>query len=174
MIRTRVWKRESQTLEDWRLLFAVWIAIIIPLLAFGVVYTRSTNWAARTNVGVIQDDPVLANLGTGSAPEAGRTSLLAEGLNPNAIAAAGLNTNADAVAVAPNNPDLVVIAAQRDLLITRDRGRTWIHLANTLPRPARVLVISQTNELTLYADLEDLGLHVSNDGGVTWNPLAAQ
>ncbi|MBI4675012.1 MAG: hypothetical protein HY741_25510 [Chloroflexi bacterium] len=177
MIRTTIWQKETsrrvRVPQDWRLLFAVWIALVLPLLAFSVVYSKKPTGLTSVDAQRAQDNAALAMLEQVPAPDAIWAVLDAEEIDLTSVSSTGLNSKWDAVAIAPNNPEIIVIAAQRDLAITRDRGRTWVRLMNVLPRPALTLVVSQTNDHTFYAKLDGLGVFGSNDGGLHWQPLVS-
>lgn len=171
--RTPKWQTKSQMPNDWRLLFAVWIGIVIPMLAFGIAYTRTSAPGTDGNTEIVQANAAFA---LNAAPSANlvRNILVTNGMNPNAVTTTGLPQQWDAAAIAPRNANIIVIAAQRDLAISRDQGRTWIRLVNTLPAAAHALAIDEANELVLYANLDRLGMYGSDDGGLSWSPLATR
>ncbi len=74
-------------------------------------------------------------------------------------------------AVAPTSRDVIYAATRRNLVITRDGGKTWTTLENALPSMASVLVVSPTNALTLYAGIDSLGMYKSVDGGREWHAI---
>lgn len=74
----------------------------------------------------------------------------------------------NAFAVAPTSSDIIYIAMRRDLLITRDGGKTWTRLQNVLPSLTNVLTASPADPLTLYAGVDSLGIYMSIDGGHEW------
>lgn len=76
-----------------------------------------------------------------------------------------------AYASAPSQPDLVYLTTRRDLLVSRDGGKTFTTLTNALPSQVSALAINPKNPKQLYAGVEAMGMYASNDGGATWTAL---
>lgn len=76
-----------------------------------------------------------------------------------------------AFASAPSSADLLYVAAKRDLLASKDGGKTWHTLTNALPGQASALAVDPQNAQKLYAGIEAMGMFKSVDGGMTWNAI---
>lgn len=76
-----------------------------------------------------------------------------------------------AYASAPSSGDLLYVAAKRDLLTSRDGGKTWLTAANALPSQVSALAVSPSNPQEIYAGVEGMGIFKSTDGGTTWNAI---
>lgn len=74
-----------------------------------------------------------------------------------------------ASAAAPQ--DLVYLAVKRDVLVSRDGGKTWETLAQVLPTQVTALTVHPGKAHELYAGTEDMGIFKSSDGGKTWNAI---
>lgn len=86
--------------------------------------------------------------------------------------AAGVNEQElSAFAIAPNDSNQAYLATRRDLVSTRDGGKTWITYANALPSLVTTLAVSSTEANLLYASADGLGLFKSTDGGATWSAI---
>ena len=86
--------------------------------------------------------------------------------------AAGVNELAlSAFAVASNDSNQVYLATRRDLIVSRDGGKTWLTHSNSLPSLVSTLAVSRTNSKRLYANADGMGLFKSEDGGVTWSAI---
>lgn len=72
---------------------------------------------------------------------------------------------------APSVNDLVYVAMKRDLLTSKDGGKTWQTFANALPSQVSALAVSPTNAQEIYAGIEAMGMYKSTDGGKTWNAM---
>lgn len=82
---------------------------------------------------------------------------------------AGVNEQLlSAFALAPNDANVIYAAAGRNLLVTRNAGKTWEALSGALPSQTTALATSPANSNVLYAGLDGLGLYTSTDGGQTW------
>jgi len=79
----------------------------------------------------------------------------------------------NAYAVAPQTPQVIYAASRRNLTITRDAGKTWNTLNNTLPGLTDSLVVSPANALTVYAGVDGMGMYKSVDGGREWTAINA-
>lgn len=85
---------------------------------------------------------------------------------------AGVNESAlSAFAVAPGDSNRAYLATRRDLVSTRDGGKTWTTHANALPSLVATLKTGPTDDQELYASTDGLGLFKSTDGGITWSTL---
>lgn len=76
-----------------------------------------------------------------------------------------------AYASAPSQPELVYLATKRDLLVSRDGGKTFTTLTNALPSHVSALAVNPKNPEQLYAGVEAMGVYGSNDSGATWTAL---
>lgn len=76
-----------------------------------------------------------------------------------------------AYAAAVSQPSTVYLAAKRDVLTSRDGGKTWNRLPNVLPSQITALAVSPANAQELYAGAESLGMFKSTDGGATWTAI---
>jgi len=74
-------------------------------------------------------------------------------------------------AVAPQTSAVIYAATGRNLIVTRDAGKTWNSLDNTLPGLTNSLLVSPTNPLTLYAGVDGMGMYKSVDGGREWTAI---
>jgi len=74
-------------------------------------------------------------------------------------------------AVAPQTSEVVYVATRRNLTVTRDAGKTWTTLPNTLPGLTNSLVVSPVSPLTVYAGVDGMGMYKSMDGGREWNAI---
>jgi len=74
----------------------------------------------------------------------------------------------NAFAISSQNPDLVYATSARNLLISKDGGKSWQVLSNVLPSLTDVLAVSPANSQELYAGVDSLGMYKSTDGGHTW------
>lgn len=73
-----------------------------------------------------------------------------------------------AYAISPTDSNQAFLARHRDLIASRDGGKTWTTYANALPSLITFLAVSPTNAQLLYASADGLGLFQSTNGGVTW------
>lgn len=82
---------------------------------------------------------------------------------------AGVNEQTiGAFTTAPSQSNLVYLTAKRDLLVSRDGGKTWESLTNVLPTQFTALSVNPNNLAQLYAGAEGMGLYKSDNGGQTW------
>lgn len=85
---------------------------------------------------------------------------------------AGVNEqDLSAFAAAPADSNQAYLTTRRDLISTRDGGKTWTTTANALPSLVTMLAVSRDNPQMLYANVEGLGLFQSADAGATWSPI---
>jgi HEAT repeats len=85
---------------------------------------------------------------------------------------AGVNEQGlSAFAAAPSDSNQVYLATRRDIVSTRDGGKTWMTYANALPSLVTTLAVSPTDTNLLYASAPGLGLLKSTDGGGTWSAI---
>lgn len=85
---------------------------------------------------------------------------------------AGVNEQTvGAFAGAPSQPDLLYLTAKRDLLMSRDAGRSWKSLSNVLPSQMSALAVNPNNVQEMYAGAEGMGLYKSTDGGEHWSAI---
>lgn len=83
---------------------------------------------------------------------------------------AGVNEqDLSAFAVAPGDSNQAYLTTRRDLIWTRDGGKTWTTYTNALPSLVTMLAVSPNNSQLLYASADGLGLFQSTDGGATWS-----
>lgn len=76
-----------------------------------------------------------------------------------------------AYASAPSQPELVYLAAKRDLMVSRDGGKTFTTLTDVLPSQISALAVNPNNPQQLYAGVEAMGMYASSDSGATWRAL---
>jgi hypothetical protein len=76
-----------------------------------------------------------------------------------------------ALVAAPSQNELVYLAAKRDLVTSRDGGKTWTTLSTVLPSQVSALAVNPTDPEELYAGIESMGMFKSTDGGKTWNAI---
>jgi len=76
-----------------------------------------------------------------------------------------------AFAIAPTDSNRAFLATRRDLIASRDGGKTWTTYANALPSLITFLAVSPTNAQLLYASADGLGLFQSTNDGVTWGAM---
>lgn len=76
-----------------------------------------------------------------------------------------------AFASAPSASEMLYVAAKRDLLTSRDGGKTWGTATNALPSQVSALAVSPSNPQVIYAGAEAMGIFKSTDGGKTWNAV---
>lgn len=67
--------------------------------------------------------------------------------------------------------DLVYLAVKRDVLVSRDGGKTWETLSQVLPTQVTALTVNPGKAQELYAGTEGMGIFKSSDGGKTWNAI---
>lgn len=68
-------------------------------------------------------------------------------------------------------PETVYLTAKRDVLMSRDGGKTWNTLHNVLPSQATALAAHPADANILFAGIESLGMYKSTDGGATWTAI---
>ncbi len=76
-----------------------------------------------------------------------------------------------AYASASSEANLVYVAAKRDLLISKDGGKTFVTLTDALPSQVSALAVNPNTVQEIYAGVEGMGIYKSVDGGGTWNAL---
>jgi len=76
-----------------------------------------------------------------------------------------------AYASAPAQPELVYLTAKRDLLVSRDGGKTFTAVTDALPSQVSALAVNPKNPQQLFAGVEAMGVYASYDGGATWTAL---
>jgi hypothetical protein len=76
-----------------------------------------------------------------------------------------------AYASAPSQPELIYLATKRDLMISRDGGKTFTTLTDALPSHVSALAVNPKDAQQLYAGVEAMGVYASNDSGATWNAV---
>lgn len=183
-------RRHVRPAPNWTLLFGLWIALILPLLAFGVSYSKAGESVLRVSDAFVTNPPTQTDNSVTAAPARDAYTLQRQALlhpdkatRVHATAAIsrlrqnwanvlGIDIRAwNAVATSPRNAEKVVIAVRRDLFISRDGGQTFEHKQNVLPGTLNSLAIQPTNENVLYAGVDGLGLYTSMDAGSTWQRM---
>ena len=166
--------------QRWAVLFAIWIALIVPAAAYGVTFLRSGTTVVRVSGETIRGENNM--LGASNYPALQHRALFDTDTTTRAQAeatlsrihnewAAKINVPVQewkAVTLAPQNPKVIMIATGLDLYTSRDAGSRWERSINVLPGTFNALIISPANQNTLYAGIEGLGLYSSLDGGSTW------
>lgn len=183
-------RRHVRSAPNWTVLFGLWIALILPLLAFGVSYSKASEPVVRVSGAFVTNPPANANNPVPVAPARDAHTLQRQAilhsdketrvqataamsrLRQNWANVLGIDIRAwNAVATSPRNAEKVVIAVRRDLFISRDGGQTFEHKPNVLPSMVNSLAIQPANENVLYAGVDGLGFYTSADGGNTWQPM---
>lgn len=74
-------------------------------------------------------------------------------------------------AVAPQSSQVIYTAVGRNLVVTRDAGKTWTTFDKVLPGVTDALEVSPVNVLTVYAGVDGMGMYKSVDGGREWTAI---
>jgi hypothetical protein len=74
-------------------------------------------------------------------------------------------------AAATSQSDLLYLAAKRDVLVSRDGGKTWQTFHGALPSQVTALAVNPNNAQELYAGVDSMGVYKSADGGATWSAM---
>lgn len=183
-------RRHVRSAPNWTVLFGLWIALILPLLAFGVSYSKAGESVVRVSGAFVTNPPTNADNPVPVAPARDAYTLQRQAilhpdketrvqatvamsrLRQNWANALGIEIRAwNAAATSPRNAEKVVIAVRRDLFISRDGGQTFEHKQNVLPSMVNSLAIQPTNDNVLFAGVDGLGFYTSVDGGSTWQPM---
>lgn len=170
MVHPYVLTRPKSTVSPSRVyLFAVWLVLIVPLMALAVALYKTDQ--PVVSVKPAQTEPIpTEQIYWSVSQEPAQFVRIAE-QNPafRAASVGGVDAHAwDVLAIAPNNPRVIVIAAGRELLITHDGGNSWIGLSNNLPARMTALAISASSEQVIYAQGDSSQYYVSTDGGLNW------
>lgn len=72
---------------------------------------------------------------------------------------------------AASQSDLVYLAAKRDVLVSRDGGKSWQTFSGALPSQITALAVNPHNAQELYAGVDSMGVYKSTDGGATWTAM---
>lgn len=85
--------------------------------------------------------------------------------------AAGKNAKiTSAFATSPGNSNVAYLADMNRVSISRDGGKTWNSVPNSLPSRVTSLAIDPSDADVVYAGTESMGLYESRDAGATWKP----
>ncbi len=76
-----------------------------------------------------------------------------------------------AFAIAPSQLDTVYLSEVNTISVSRDGGKTWNALPNTVPSRVSALAVSPTDPNVIYVGTESVGLYKTTDGGVTWTAM---
>ena len=68
-------------------------------------------------------------------------------------------------------PETVYLATKRDVLTSRDGGKTWSTQHNVLPSQVTALAVHPDDAKILYAGVASMGMFKSTDGGATWTAI---
>lgn len=186
-LATSTYYKKAQASHHWRLFFGLWLALIIPFMAFGVSYSKATAPVRRVSGEHITN----TNLSNENFNVPARDAFTLEHqamLHPDQItrahATATLNRlretwaskigipvlEWDAVATSARTPEKIIIAVKRDLYSSSDYGQTFEIKPKVLPSMVNSLAMHPTNLNVLYAGIEGLGFFTSQDNGDTWQP----
>lgn len=83
----------------------------------------------------------------------------------------GLAGAVNALAAAPGSSGLVYAGTANGVFRSSDGGATWA--VTGLAAQTRALVLDPGDPNTVYAGTYGSGVHVTTDGGATWNPMNA-
>lgn len=90
-----------------------------------------------------------------------------------------LGVSVQAVAVDPANTERLLVSGSRGILISANRGRTWLRAAGSTTYPARratgqvsAIVFEPHHPRTVFAAERGAGVIRSTDGGITWHRTA--
>jgi hypothetical protein len=196
MMHTYPRKRfKSQPSHSGALLFGLWIALFIPMLALGVSFMKlpvpevtvagenvmASTFAAYPVSPEVQPNKLLTN--TVSRLE--RQAMLETNQTARAHAIAELSnirqswsktmnvplTQWGAFTTAAQNENKVVVAVKRDLYISNDHGNTFERLVGVLPSQVNSLAINTADENVMYAGVDAMGFYVSTNNGLSWTPM---
>lgn len=167
--------------------FGLWIALIIPLLAFVVSNTQSPapllQFAGESVQSVNVTYPKASVKPVNAIQLLERNAMLHPDRQVRAQAIADLNklhqdwsattgvplTSISAFATASQNQNKIVMAVRRDLYVSNDGGQTFEQRVGVLPSQVNTLAISPANEAVLYAGVDGMGFFTSENDGLTWN-----
>jgi hypothetical protein len=176
-------------------LFGLWIALFIPLVALGVAFMKLPEpvvSVAGENVmaSSFMSYPVSSEVNpnaprTNTVQALERQAMLETNQAARAQAIAELSnirqdwsktihvplTQWGAFTTAAQNENKVVVAVKRDLYLSNDRGNTFEQRMGVLPSQVNSLAIDTADENVLYAGVDGMGFYVSNDNGLTWQPM---
>jgi hypothetical protein len=196
MMHTYPRKRfKSQPSHSGALLFGLWIALFIPMVALGtafiklpepVVAVAGENVVAQSFASYAVSPNVQQNaVRTNTVRTLERQALLEPNQAARAQAIAELSnirqdwsktiniplTQWGAFTTATQNENKVVVAVKRDLYISNDRGNTFEQLVGVLPSQVNSLAINTADENVMYAGVDGLGFYVSTNNGLSWTPM---